>query len=83
MAPGEAAQERPQRGRRRHRVAEHRLGGPGPQRIGVVDGVAPREGGVDEGHGLVAYVGVAERITEVDMFFEQFGQAEMPGQGGR
>ena len=71
MPPGEAAQVRSERRRRQHDVAEHRLGGARPQGIGIVDGVAPGQRRVDEGHGLVADIGASRRIAEIDVLVEE------------
>jgi hypothetical protein len=83
MAPGEAAQERPERRRCQHDVAEHRLRVARPQGIGVVDRVATGQGRVDKGHGLVPYMGPPRSIAEVDVLVEQLQQTQVLGQRGR
>ena len=55
---------------------------PGAQRIGVVDAVAARQRRRNQGHYLVAGVGPPRGIAEIEALPDEFGQAEMPGQGG-
>jgi hypothetical protein len=62
-------------------VAQHRLRAPGPQRVGVVDALTARPRRVDEGHGLVAGVGVARRASQPDVRVEELAQAQSLGQG--
>jgi hypothetical protein len=81
-APGERAQERAQRGRRGNPVAQHLAGGASAQPVGVVDPLAPRQGRVDKGHGLVAGVGRAGRLAEVDVGVDQLAEHEPLGQAG-
>ncbi len=64
-------------------MAEHGLGPPGPQGIGVVDAVAARQQGVDDGHGLVPDVGPSGRSPQVHGQVEQSLQLEVLGQGRR
>ena len=52
VAPAEAAQEGPERGRRLHGAAEHAPGAAGAQRSGVVDALAARERRGDQGQQL-------------------------------
>jgi hypothetical protein len=49
MPEGERAQERAQRGGCHDAVAEHLAGGAAAQQVGVVDAVATRDHGVDQG----------------------------------
>ena len=74
MAPAEAAQERPQSLPSRKRGVEGALttlkpraqaAPPDAQRIGVVDAVAASQRGSDQRHYLVAGVGPARRIAQV------------------
>ena len=44
---------------------------------------AARQGGSDQRHDLIAGVGPARGIAQVEVLFNQLGQAQMPGQGGR
>ncbi len=81
-APGERAQERPQRGRRGDAVAEDLAGGAGAQPIGVTDPLAAGQRRVDQGHGLVADVGRAGRLAEIDMGGEQLTEHQPLGQAG-
>ena len=55
----------------------------GAQRIGVVDAVAARQRGSDQRQHLVARVRPPRGIAQVEALLDEFGQAEMPGQGGR
>ncbi len=63
-------------------MAEHRLGVTGAQHVGVVDRVAPGQRGMDQGHGLVADVGVPWRIPQVDVLVEELPQTQVLGQRG-
>lgn len=83
MTPAEAAQERPQGGRRLDAEAEDPAGAAGPQRVRVVDAVTTGEGRHDEGQELVADVRPAGRGTEIEVLVHQLAQAEMVGQRGR
>jgi len=64
-------------------VAEDRLRAPGPQRVRVVDAVAPHERGHDERERLDADVRPARRGPEVDVPIEELPQAEVAGERGR
>jgi hypothetical protein len=81
-APGERAQERAQGGRRGNTVAQHLLGRAGAQGVGVTDPLTAGQSGVEQGHGLVAGVGRAGRVAEVDVGGEQLTQPESLGQAG-
>jgi hypothetical protein len=81
-SPGERAQEHPQRGRRGNPVAQHLAGGAGAQPVGVVDPAAAGQRGMDQGHGLVADVGRAGRLAEVDVGVEQLAEHQPLGQAG-
>ena len=83
VSPAETAQEGAERRRRQHDVAEHRLGGPGPQGIGIVDRVTAGQRRVDQRHRLVADIGASGRIAEVDMLVEELSQSEVLRQCGR
>ena len=82
MAPAEAAEESPERGRRLHGAAEHAPGAAGAQGIGVSDAVAAGERRGDQGQQLVAGVRAAWRITEVEVGVRQFTEAEPAGERG-
>ena len=82
VAPAEAAQEGPERGRRLHGAAEHAPGAAGAQRIGVGDAVAARERRGDQGQQLVAGVRPPRRVTEVEVGVRQFTEAEPAGERG-
>ena len=58
-------------------MAEHGLGGARPQRVCVIDAVAPGESGVDQRHRLVPDVGSSWGVTQVDVGVEQGAQTEM------
>ena len=83
VAPPEAAQERPQGGGSFSPETENAGGPAGAQRIGVVDAVAPSQRGGHQRHHLVARVRPPRRIAQVEALPDEFGQAEMPSQGGR
>ena len=82
MAPAEAAQESPERGRRLHGAAEHAPGASGAQGIGVSDAVAAGERRGDQGQQLVAGVRPHRRVTEVEVGVRQFTEAEPAGERG-
>ena len=83
VAPGEAAQEGAQGGGRLDYAAEGAGRPPGAQRIGDADAVAARQRGGHQRHDLVAGVGPARRIAQVQVLLYQLGKAEVPGQGSR
>ena len=82
VAPPEAAQERPQGGWRLDYAAQDPGGPASAQRVGVVNAVAAIQRGCHQGHDLVAGVGSAWCIAQVQAPVNQLGQAEMLGQGG-
>ena len=82
VAPTEAAQEGAQGGWRLDRAAQGAGRPPGAQRISVVDALAASQRGGHQGHQLVAGVGPPRRAAQVEALPDEFGQAEMPGQGG-
>ena len=83
MAPPEAAQEGTQRGWRLDRATQGAGRPPGAQHVGVVDAVAASQSGGHQRHHLIAGVGSAWRIAQVEPPVNQLGQAEILGQGGR
>ena len=83
MAVGEAAQEGAQGGGGQNAMPQHRLGGPRPQGVAVINAVAAGEGRVNQRHRFVAHVGVPGSIAEVHVVVEQLTQAEVLGQRGR
>ena len=83
MAPPEAAQEGTQGGWRLDRAAQGAGRPPGAQHIGVVNAVAPSQRGGHQRHHLVARVRPPRGFAQVEALLDEFGQAEMPGQGGR
>jgi hypothetical protein len=62
-------------------MAQHRLGGTGPQRVAIINRVATSQRRVDHRHGLVADIGVTGRVTQIDVGLEQLPHTEMLGQG--
>ena len=82
MAPSEAAQERPQGGGRLDRAAQGPGGPPSAQHIGVVNAVAARQRRRHQGQQLVAGVGSARGVAQVEAPVNQLGQAQVAGQGG-
>ena len=82
VAPPEAAQEGAQGAWRLDRAAQGAGRPPGAQHIGVVNAVAPSQRGGHQRHHLVARVRPPRGIAQVEALLDEFGQAEMPGQGG-
>ena len=82
VAPPETAQEGAQGGWRLDCAAENAGRPTGAQRIGVVDAVAAGQRRCDQRHHLVAGVGPARRIAQVQALLYQLGKAEVQGQGG-
>ena len=82
MAPAKAAQESAQCGWRLDQAVENTGRPTGSQRIGVVDAVAASQRGGDQRHYLVAGVGPARRITQVQALLYQLGKTEVQCQGG-
>ncbi len=83
MAPPETAQEGAQGGGRLDRAAQGAGCPPGAQHIGVVNTVAASQRRRNQGHHLVARVGPARRIAQVEALLDELGQAEAQGEGGR
>ena len=83
MAPPEAAQEGPQSGRVLDYAAKSAGCSAGAQHVGVVYAVATGQGGGQQRHHLVARVGPARRISEVNMVVGEFTQTQTPSEGGR
>ena len=82
MAPPEAAQEGAQGGGSLSRETEYAGGPAGAQRIGVVDAISAGQGGGHQGHHLVAGVGSACCMAQVQVPVNQLGQAKAQGEGG-
>jgi hypothetical protein len=93
VAEGEAAQERPERRRGHHAVAEHGRGGPGTQQLGVVDAVGSGDDRVQQGQHLAARLVGTGTAAEVDQpigdrldpqaLSQRGGQQQRPGVGDR
>ena len=83
MAPPETAQEGAQGGGRLDRAAQGAGCPPGAQHIGVVNTIAASQRRRNQGHHLVARVGPARRIAQVEALLDELGQAEAQGEGGR
>ena len=82
VAPPEAVQEGPQGGWRLDHAIE-RAGRPaGAQHVGGVDAVAASQRRGHQGHHLVAGVGSARGIAQVEALPDQLGQAQVLGQRG-
>ena len=56
---------------------------PSAQRVGVVDAVAARQRRGHQSRNLIARIGPARRIAEVQVPVNQLGQTQVQGQGGR
>ena len=81
MAQAEAAQEGAQRGRLLGHVAQHPPRAAGTQGIDVVDAVAAgQRGGYQDKH-LVARVGPARGISQVNVLVRQIPKTQAQGQG--
>ena len=83
MPPPEAAQEGPQGGRRLDHAAESAGRPASAQHVSVVDAVAAGQSGGHQRHHLVAGVGPARGVAQVEVHPDQLGQAEVQGQSGR
>ena len=83
VAPPEAAQEGSQGGRGLDHAADGAGRPAGAQHVGVVDAVAAGQGGSHQRHQLVAGVGPARGIAQVQVLLYQLRQAQVQGQGGR
>ena len=83
MAPLETAQERTQRGWRLDHAAQHLLGSPSAQRVGVVDAVTTGQRRRYQGHHLIANVGPTRRISQVNVVVHQLAQSQALGQSDR
>ena len=55
----------------------------GTQRIGGVDAVAPSQRGGHQHHHIVDRIRPPRGPAEIKALLDEFGQAELPGQGGR
>ena len=82
VAPAKAAQESAQCGWLLDQAVENTGRPTGSQHIGVVDAVAASQRGGHQRHYLVAGVGPARRITQVQALLYQLGKTEVQGQGG-
>ena len=74
--------EGPQGGWRLDYAAESVSRPAGAQRIGVVDAVAARQRRRHQRHNLVARVGSARGIAQVEALLDQLGQTQVLGQRG-
>ena len=81
-APGKRAQERAQRRRRSNMVAEDLPGGASAQPVGVADPLPAGQGRVEQGHRLVAGVGRAGGVAEVEVGVEQLAEQESLSEAG-
>ena len=82
MPPAEAAQESAQGGRGLDHAVQDAGGPTAAQRVGVVDAVAAGQGGDHQGQQLVAGIGAARGIAQVEALLYQLRQAQVAGQGG-
>ena len=82
VAPPEAAQEAAQGGRGLDHTPQDPGGTATAQRISIVDAVASGQGGGHQGHQLVADVGPARGMAQVEQLVHQFTRTQAEGQGG-
>ena len=82
VAPPEAAQEGAQGGWRLDRTSQHLLGPTRAQRVGVVNAVAASQRRRNQGQQLVSGVGPTRGAAQVKAPVNQFGKAQVQGQGG-
>ena len=82
VAPPEAAQEGAQCGWHLDQAVENTGRPTGSQRIGVVDAISAGQRRGHQRHYLVAGVGPARRITQIQALLYQLGKTEVQGQGG-
>jgi hypothetical protein len=83
MAPAEAAQERAHRRGGLEREAQDTSAATGAQGVHVVDVVAAREGGQQQGHDLVADVGTTGLGAQVEVLVDERLQAQVLSERGR
>ena len=83
VAPCQAAQERAHRGCRLDPEPEHPARVARAQGVHVVDVVAARERRHHEGQHLVADVGPAHPLAEVEVLVDEGAEAEVMGERGR
>ena len=83
VAPPEAAQERPQGGWRLDHTGQNPGRPASAQRVGVVNAVAASQRRRHQGHHLVARIGSARRMAQVEAPLNQLGEAKVQGQCGR
>ena len=79
VAPAEAAQESAQGGWGLDHTAQDAGGTATAQRVGVVDAVAAGQGGGHQGQELVACVGPAGSVTQVEVPVNHFTQTQAEG----
>ena len=82
MAPPEAAQERPQGRWGLDYAAERASRTASAQHVGIVDAVSASQRRSHQRHRLVAGVGSARRVAQVQVPVNQLRQAQMPAQRG-
>ena len=80
VPPAEAAQEGAQGGRGLDRAAQHPPGAAAAQRVSVINAVAAGQSRGHQGHQLVAGVGPARSVAQVEVPVNQFTQTQVEGQ---
>ena len=76
MAERERPEERAQGGWGHHPVGQHRLGGTGPQHVGMIDVAPTGSDGVDQGQDLASGKGSAHSSRQVDHLVDQAFETE-------
>ena len=82
VAPAEAAQEGAQGGRRLDHTPQDPGGTATAQRVGIVDAVAAGQHRGHQGHQLVAGVGTAGGVAQIEVAVNQFTQTQPESQSG-
>ena len=82
VAPPEAAQEGPQGGGGLDYAAERASRTASARHVGIVDAVSASQRRSHQGHHLVARIGSARRVAQVQVPVNQLRQAQIPAQRG-
>ena len=82
-APPKTPQKGTQRGWRLDRAAQHPIGSPSAQRVGVVDAVAAHQRRRHQGQQLVAGIRPTRRSSQINVVVDEFTQTQALGQSDR